>query len=494
MIRKGAGALTLLALGAYAMAAAAAAAAGFRYWIPWVVVQLLDQDALARSPVNALLALHSQPPLLNAGAALALRLGALLGCGPEPLLSVLFHGLAAAVVVLAAQLVRFATGSFGLGLGAGLLAAADPALHFFRSIYFYELPLAAFLLLALVGGARYLTRGSRSALWVFVVALVSMGLLRSLYHPVWVVAMVAVLAWGRARIAPNLDQRSAWRGPLVLMVVLLAVWPLKNEWLFHAPVMSSWEGYNLSRGTPVKDAALEQYVASGTVLPALEQEWNRRAPGFLRQAPVLVAPVKGTGHRNWNHYVFLLTYRRMVRESLRWRLEHPGEWLAQSLAYYLLWGRPTYRESYYGRLRGPDQAAYVRYAELHERLLFPDLRGLVAPLLPESVAERTTLSNGPAPYPLLSVVVLPLLLVLLAVLLPARLRRGDPGAWVALLATGALLWVVLVPCLTDGIEANRMRYPVSSCLLLLVAWAGTTLRRRPPRAGASPAGETQPVS
>jgi hypothetical protein len=66
---------------------------------------------------------------------------------------------------------------------------------------------------------------------------------------------------------------------------------------------------------------------------------------------------------------------------------------------------------------------------------------------------------------------LPVLLIAVAVLLPRRLRTG-PEAWVALLAAAALLWVLVVPCLTDGTEGNRMRYAVSPCVLLLAAWVG----------------------
>src|ERR1700680_4868840 len=93
-------ALPALAVAAYLGAAAAAAAVGFQFWIPWVVVQLLGRAELQRAPIASLLALHAQPPLLNAVLAAALRFGAVIGCGPELPLSVLFFLLGGAVVVL----------------------------------------------------------------------------------------------------------------------------------------------------------------------------------------------------------------------------------------------------------------------------------------------------------------------------------------------------------------------------------------------------------
>jgi hypothetical protein len=465
-----------LAATAYLIAAAAAAAVGFRFRILWAVVQLLDEVEIRRSPASALLALHTQPPALNAILAAALHLGDFLGCGPEPLLAILFFLLGGTVVVLLAQLVRGLTGSSWLALGAVLLAVADPALHVYRTVYFYELPLAALLLAALAAGWRFLASGGERYLLLFVLAVGGTCLLRSLYHPLWAVGMFGLLAVGRARLAPGRLARGAWLRSAAVLALLLSVWPLKNALLFGAPVMSSWVGYNLSRGTPVQHPALWGYVETGAVPDPLQQQWQRSAPAFLRDAPVLVAPAKSTGYRNWNHYVFLLTYRELGTDALRWRREHPGAWLRQGLANYLLWGRPSYLDSYWGVARGPDHPLYQRYARWHERLLFPDLRGAVVRLTPSAaVHSQTEVWGGPASYTPFALVGLPVLLVALAVLLPRRLRTG-PEAWVALLAAVALLWVLVVPCLTDGTEGNRMRYPVSPCVLLLAAWTGTVVK------------------
>jgi hypothetical protein len=475
-------ALPALAAAVYLIAAGAAAAAGFRFWVPWVVYQLLDAAELQRAPVISLLALHAQPPALNALLAAALRLGALLGCGPEPLLSILFFLLGGVVVVLLAQLVRALTGSSRLAMGAVLLTVADPAFHLYRTVFFYELPLAALLLAGLAAAWRFLIDGGERSLLLFVLALGGMCLLRSLYHPLWAAGMLGLLLLGRSRLAPGRPGRRAWLWSAAVLAVLLGVWPLKNALLFGAPVMSSWEGYNLARGTPVQDPALWRYLDTGEVSGALRQQWQESAPAFLREAPVLVAPEKSGGGRNWNHYAFLLTDRELASAALRWRREHPGAWLRQSLANYLLWGRPSYLHPYWGVARGPDDLLYKKYARWHERLLFPDLRGAVVRLTPTAaVHAETVVWGGPAPYTLFAVVGLPVLLAALAVLLPRRLRRRQtgPDAWVALLAAAALLWVLAVPCLTDGTEGNRMRYPVSPCVLLLAAWVGNAPWRRP---------------
>jgi hypothetical protein len=486
--------LLVCAAATYSIAAAAAAAVGFRFWIPWVVVQLLDRVELERAPAAALLALHAQPPALNAVLAGALRLGDLAGTGPEPLLSVLFFLLGGVVVVLLALLVRALTGSTWLAMAAVLLAAADPALHVYRTVYYYELPLAALLLAALVAAWRFLAGGRERWLLLFVLAVGGMSLLRSLYHPLWAAGMLGLLALAAARLAPGRLRRAAWLRSAAVLALLLAAWPLKNALVFGAPVMSSWVGYNLSRGTPVEHPALWSYIETGQVPAALARQWRRTAPASLRDSPSLVAPVKTTGHRNWNHFSFLLTYRELGREALRWRREHPRDWLRQSLANYLLWGRASYLDSYWGGPRGPEHPLYRRYARRHERLLFPDLRAAVEGLTHgAAVHAHTVVWGGPAPYTLFAVAGLPLLLVAVAVLLPRRLRAG-PGSWVALLAAAALLWVLVVPCLTDGTEGNRMRYPVSACVLLLAAWTVAEIRRRVSARPMAPAPGPAPAS
>ena len=68
---------TLIALAAYAGLVALAAALGLRMTVPWAYYQILSPGPLANDLSASILHLHAQPPLLNTGLGLALKLAAL---------------------------------------------------------------------------------------------------------------------------------------------------------------------------------------------------------------------------------------------------------------------------------------------------------------------------------------------------------------------------------------------------------------------------------
>jgi uncharacterized membrane protein len=145
-----------------------------------------------------------------------------------------------------------------------------------------------------------------------------------------------------------------------------------------------------------------------------------------------------------------------------------------------MWARPTYVDSYWGWPRGPATPAYRRYALVHQRLLFGDLRPLLEPLAPGlAIHGRAVVWGGPVPYTLFGVLGLPVLLAAVAVLLLRRRGRWSPAEWLAATAAASLLWSLFVPCLTDGTEGNRIRFATSCCVLLLAAYVvGAALRSR----------------
>lgn len=476
----------LLPVALYAAARGIAWALGLRMEIHWAMLQLLDRQELVERPLTALTLLHGQPPGLNALAAAVLAAASRLGIAPETVTATLFTLLGLAGTVLLFRLALALAGSPAVAALVTAAALADPGFHVFSSVLFYPLPLWFLLLAGLACAHRWIAGGGDRWLLATALALAATGLTRALFHPLWAAGFLALTVAARRRLShrppgatADRPQPPRWRpvaAAALLALGLLAAWPLKNALLFGRPVISSWTGFNLARGTPVPRPLVAAFIDRGEVAGELAERWQRRgSAAWLRDDPLLTAVVKRPGGRNWNHYVFLLTGRDLTRRAVAWRLRHPGAWAAQAAAHYAMWARPTYVDSYWSRPRGPDRPLYRAWCAAHSAVLFADLRPLVERLTPgAAVHRRAVVWAGPVPYTLFALVGLPALLAAAAAAAWRRRGRRSAADAVAALAAFDLLWTLVVPCLSDGLEGNRMRFASAPMLLLLAvyAWRG----------------------
>jgi hypothetical protein len=449
-------------------------AAGVRFQIVWVLLQLLDRGELIERPLAALALLHAQPPGLNALLALVVRAAAVFGVRPEAVAAPFFAALGLGSALMLFRLGRAAGGGIAAATAVTALALADPGFHFFSAVFFYPLPLYGLVLAGLVCAHRWLAGGGDRWLFGLVAALGAAMLTQTLYHPLWAAGCLALAAVARAR----LGGRGALRlrrlaAAAALLAALAAAWPLKNLAVFGEAVSSSWTGFNLARGTPVREPALSRFLDDGAVAPDLAREWSaRRHPHWIAEAPAVTAVDKAAGGRNWNHYALLLTRRELTGRALAWRAEHPGAWAELALAQYLMWARPVYVDSYWGRPRGPASGLWRGWCRAHAAAGFVDLRPAIERALPGlGLHLRTRVWGGPVPYTLFGLALLPAIAAGAA--WRWRRRRGARTAadWTVALAAFHLAWLLAVPCLTDGLEGNRMRFPASPAVLLLAAYA-----------------------
>ncbi|MBN2056570.1 hypothetical protein JW905_16715 [bacterium] len=449
--------------------------------IAWRYYQLLDPRVLFLWPVRALLLSHSQPPVLNGVLGLILHLSNLLSTTPERLLMVVFMtaGLFAALLVY--QLVFCSTGSRNWALAAVIILLADPGFHFFMHLYFYPFILLVLLLALLKASAIALSVRSTGSLALVAACLVSVCLTRTLFHPLWALLYFMLLcagvrALGRSASVPSWRRMAVLTGCLVL---ILCLWPMKNLLLFDRFIMTSWSGFNLSRSTPERSEVLEAYLVDGTVdeitRSALERFARRHGDTALE---VIASPLKSNGTRNWNHYLFLTTDRELARRALGWLITNPGAWLRSGVVNYFRWTRATYTHPYYGGIRGPSTRLHAGYAGMHRRLLFADIRPLISAcrrLCGGIVVPLEFEADDPNRITLFGVLVFPLLMLISFVTTLRRLRRtGGVIDYLALLAWLTIGWVLTVPCLTDGMEGNRMRF----CCTPYILWLSLTMLHR----------------
>jgi hypothetical protein len=212
--------------------------------------QIIPWDVLTDQPLSSVWYLHVQPPLWN------LVLGLLGWINPwsdAGALLVLQMAFGAATAAGAAHLARLVGLASGPSIAVALVATLHPEVLKNAFEPTYELAVAALLVwsVVVIGRAAETRKGWHGPLMA-IVLLTAVVLTRSLYHPLWLVAVAAtavVAGVGRALGARRLVVLA------LIPLVLIGGWMTKNQVLFERATLSSWFGMNLQRAViPVLDA------------------------------------------------------------------------------------------------------------------------------------------------------------------------------------------------------------------------------------------------
>ena len=213
--------------------------------------QLIPREILRADPFRSTWYLHIQPPLWN------LTIGVILRWSPlsdAVSLQLLQFGIGLAMVAMLASIVQRLGGRTTLAIVAAVVAGVHPDVLANAFQPTYEMPSAALL----VGLVWLLTHQRRDRRWFVAIATVASvtALTRSLYHPLWIVVVLAIVALQRCRES---SWRLQWRTIAIgCAIPLLTVggWMVKNEVMFGQATLSSWFGMNMQRAViPVLPAA-----------------------------------------------------------------------------------------------------------------------------------------------------------------------------------------------------------------------------------------------
>jgi hypothetical protein len=435
----------------YFVGLGAAQACGFRMAVPYFYYQVLPRQLLEHRLCESLWNLHAQPPLLDLALGVALKLSRASGVSVERLLLLLNGFLGIVVVFATLSLLRRLVIRPVLRSAVMLLLLLDPSFYLFLGIFsytFYELVL---LMLAALAAHRFATRPTLGAYLGFCVPILLLTYTRALFHPLWASALLALVGASAQPKRPTARRQVA--GAFLLVLVILAAWPIKNGLRFGVWGFSSWQGFNLSRGLgidvppgwifsaqPSRDEGAARAIA------------NRSVPAAFRDIPALTQLKKADGSLNWNHYAIIGASAKMGRQALAIWSHDPTRVGRKAMANYFdhfiaYPGRQPYSGELDWRAKQPAAAAWLA---AFERL------SLAAPI-----------GHGRASRAPVFAVFFPLLVVV-GVRHAWSLRSGDrPAALALAVLLGAVLWVLAAVLLIDGDEGNRMRFSTQ-----LALWIG----------------------
>ena len=287
--------------------------------------QYIDPVLLRHQLLSSVWNFHAQPPVPN------LYLGTVLKLGGDHSRFVFAAvqvalGLAGALVLYA--LIR--------RLGASPLLAAVVSLAFFASpgtvlyenwLYVEYVCVVALLVAALCLHLFADGRGTRFAVVAFS-ALAAVVLVRTLFHPLWLLAVVGIV-W---LLLPG--RRRQVLAAAAVPVLIVAAIQVKDFAQFGNTSLTSCTGLSVWRVTTAQlsDADRRALVAKGTIssyalslpllLPVTRPAIFRAEP--KRGVPVLDRPRKSTGAANVGHAAYLHICAQYLRDGLRVARERPG--------------------------------------------------------------------------------------------------------------------------------------------------------------------------
>ena len=279
-------------------------------------MQFIDTDLLANRLWESLWYAHAHPPGLNLFVGVGYRL---FGDAAVGFYALAFRALgllfALATFMLALRLTASRVAAY---LCVGLLVVS-PGFELYQNWLMYTFPEAALLTASAVALYKYLDRETLPWAVTLFLLLCVLVLTRGLFHLLWLVAVVAYVAFTAKRPRRVLTAAAV---PLLLVVT----WYGKNLYYYGSFSGSTMLGLGLSNiaTLTVPRPLLEPLVAAGTLSPyALLSRYEDKAAMFESQAvppagvPVLDEMRKSNGEFNYNYRGMIEVDRHYTQDALR---------------------------------------------------------------------------------------------------------------------------------------------------------------------------------
>ncbi len=293
--------------------------------------QLVPAETLRRDPFGSVWFLHMQPPLFN------LMVGVLLRWSPAPegiTFQLVWLALVGLTILVSHDVLVRLGAPPSIAAVATIVVFCDPDWLRYELTPQYEVP-AALLIVVVVWAVLRLTERATTGRWLALSgALTAIVLMRSPFHPVWLVAVLLLALW-------SLRGRWRWREvalALALPLLLVGGWLVKNQVLFGQATLSSWFGMNLQRAviSPLTPGQLDHLVAKGTVSElATVHSFNSYADYAPYVSPcqpehgqkAVSRDARANGVPNFNYECYLAVYDRLSGDARAAIVAEPARYL-----------------------------------------------------------------------------------------------------------------------------------------------------------------------
>jgi hypothetical protein len=307
--------------------------------------QYLDPVLLENDLLTSLLYLHAQPPLFN------FFLGMILKLSPEPAVS--FDLLFKTVGILIPLIFYAILIALGLKRFLALMLTAvfmlNPTLILYENLLYYTYFEAFFVLLAIFFLQRWCIGNQLSDVCLFWASLLGLGLIRSLFHPVFflVTAVVpALYLWRRAK-GQRLGRTFFLSSSVVLIPLLVLC--LKNVVIYGFLGTSSWAGMSLwIKANGYAPEELQALYSRGIISRlALQAEFDPFQPvknffpddkqkNAACHHPADCNEMRGSGKPNFNHSGYVRVSKQLGKDARDLISRDPGLFAFYTLGSYSL--------------------------------------------------------------------------------------------------------------------------------------------------------------
>ena len=429
--------------------------------------QFLDPELLHHDLLRSLFYLHAQPPLFN------LFLGLVLKSSPLPALSfeLLFKTAGLLIPLLFFGILTTLGINPLIAFIATLIFMFNPTLILYENLLYYTYIEAFCILLALFFLLQWLTHSRLSFLMLFWISLLCLGMIRSLFHPVFFLITALTLALylaGKAR-----QQRLARHVLLASLIVLipLSLVCVKNRYLYGFWGTSSWDGMSLwIKANGYAPETLEGFYEKGIISQnAIRADLETFKPisdyfgaEELKDMPCHHAAdcneMKSSGKPNYNHSGYVSLSKALWQDALSLIAYNPQLFAHYTFVSYslMLWhASDSVTALFMNNMQILEPLEDV-YRFLHGGFLGVESKRSTHYLW----WVRTFMISA-------------LFLFFYGSTLYAAVRKGNPASYpiVTLCIFCVLIhtYTLLVSSLIEFGENNRFRFPVDPAFLVLMA-------------------------